>query len=95
MKTIILDLTGCKTLDELHERIRIAFDFPDYYGANWSAFWDLMWSECSASHIVVIGEQVMPEELKRHIQKLNEILQRTVDFRSKNKLDSLSFELQN
>ena len=40
MKIIELDLTGCKTLGELHERIRVAFDFPEWYGKNWSAFWD-------------------------------------------------------
>ena len=34
MKTIELDLTGCKYLSEIHERIRIAFDFPEWYGAN-------------------------------------------------------------
>ena len=38
-KVITLDLTGCKYLGELHERIRAAFDFPEWYGANWDAFW--------------------------------------------------------
>lgn len=28
-KIITLDLTGCKYLGEIHERIRIAFDFPE------------------------------------------------------------------
>lgn len=28
LKTIPLDLTDCKSLGEVHERIRIAFDFP-------------------------------------------------------------------
>lgn len=32
---IELDLTGVKTLNELHEKIRIAFDFPGWYGKNW------------------------------------------------------------
>ena len=32
---IELDLTGVKTLNELHEKIRIAFDFPEWYGKNW------------------------------------------------------------
>ena len=47
-KTIVLDLTDCKSLGELHERIRVAFKFPKWYGANWSAFWDLLWSDCDA-----------------------------------------------
>ncbi len=41
-KIITLDLTDCKYLGELHERIRVAFDFPEWYGANWDAFWDLL-----------------------------------------------------
>ena len=41
-KIITLDLTDCKYLGELHERIKVAFDFPEWYGANLSAFDDLM-----------------------------------------------------
>ena len=51
MKIIELDLTGCKYLAEIHERIRVAFDFPEWYGKNWSAFWDLLWSECDADKV--------------------------------------------
>ena len=38
IKEINLDFTGVKTLWELHERIRVAFDFPEWYGKNWDAF---------------------------------------------------------
>lgn len=27
--TIILDLTGCKYIDEIHQRIKNAFHFPE------------------------------------------------------------------
>ena len=62
-KVITLDLTGCKYLGELHERIRVAFDFPEWYGANLDAFWDLLWSECDADEVVLIGVNTMPDEL--------------------------------
>lgn len=39
-KCVILDLTDCRYLGELHRRIKVAFDFPDYYGENWDAFYD-------------------------------------------------------
>ncbi len=42
IKEITLDFTGVKTLWELHERIRVAFDFPEWYGKNRDAFWDLL-----------------------------------------------------
>ena len=32
MKIIELDLTGCNHLAEVHERIRVAFRFPEWYG---------------------------------------------------------------
>lgn len=31
-KKAALDLTGCNRLGELHQRIKEAFDFPDFYG---------------------------------------------------------------
>ena len=56
MKGIQLDLTGCKGYYELHERIRQAFNFPNFYGHNWRAFWDLLWSECDADRVEMTGE---------------------------------------
>lgn len=36
----ILDFSGVKTWVDIHAIIEKEFDFPDYYGANWDAFWD-------------------------------------------------------
>ena len=77
-KIITLDLTGCKYLGELHERIRTAFDFPEYYGANWDAFWDLLWSECDADEVVIVGEQTMPNEFNNHLKAMHEMLDELV-----------------
>ena len=38
MKTVILDLSGCKSLWDIHERIRVAFHFPDWYGTTGMLF---------------------------------------------------------
>ncbi len=76
MKIIELDLTDCKYLGEIHERIRIAFNFPEWYGANWSAFWDLLWSECDADKVIIKGENSLPNNFKDAINKMNEILER-------------------
>lgn len=75
-RIITLDLTGCKYLGELHERIRVAFDFPEWYGQNWSAFWDLLTTECDADKVEIIGEQTLSKEFDFHIRKMHEILQR-------------------
>lgn len=36
----IIDFTDVKYYGEVHQIIKEAFDFPDYYGENWDAFWD-------------------------------------------------------
>ena len=82
-KVITLDLTGCKYLGELHERIRVAFDFSEWYGANLDAFWDLLWSECDAEELAIIGVNTMPEELIEYMSEIYVILDRKVDERKK------------
>ena len=74
-KIITLDLTGCKYLGEIHQRIKKAFDFPDFYGENWDAFWDLLRTECDADKIVIIGEETVSKELLPSMEMINEILQ--------------------
>ena len=77
-KTIILDLTGCKYLGELHERIRVAFDFPEWYGANWNAFWDFLWSECDSDEVVIIGEKTIPKEFNDQLNIMHKVLDKLV-----------------
>ena len=36
----ILDFTNIQYYGDVHQIIKEAFDFPDYYGENWDAFWD-------------------------------------------------------
>ena len=73
-KIITLDLTDCKYLGELHERIRVAFDFPEWYGANWDAFWDLLWSECDADEVKITGEKSLPDKLSSEIDIMHKML---------------------
>ena len=82
-KIVTLDLTGCKYLGEIHQRIKKAFDFPDFYGENWSAFWDLLRSECDSTLIIVLGIKTVPDEYRWHIAKMQEILQRLKKERAK------------
>ena len=82
-KVVTLDLTGCKYLGEVHQRIKQAFGFPDFYGQNWSAFDDLLWSECDADVIIVLGENTLPQELGPSAQMINEILQEFKEYCAK------------
>lgn len=74
-KTVILDLTDCKYLGELHERIRVAFDFPEWYGANWDAFWDLLRSECDAEKLEIAGIETLPKEFDNQIETMKYVLE--------------------
>ena len=62
-------------MGEIHQRIKKAFDFPDFYGENWDAFWDLLRTECDADKIVIIGEETVSKELVPSMEMINEILQ--------------------
>ena len=95
MKIIELDLTECKYLFDIHERIRIAFNFPEWYGNNWSAFWDLLRSECDADKVVIKGINGLSNEFDWHLKKLFEILERNIIFRQKLSLDPFSYEIIN
>lgn len=83
MKTIELDLTGCKYLSDIHERIRIAFDFPEWYGANWDAFWDLLRSECDSDKLIIKGTNTLTKEFDEHIAIFKETLDEYITFRDK------------
>ncbi len=75
-KIITLDLTDCKYLGELHERIRVAFDFPEWYGANWDAFWDFLRSESDADEVIIIGSDTLPASFENEKEKMEIVLKR-------------------
>ena len=93
MKIIELDLTGCKYAYDIHKRIQVAFEFPEWYGKNWDAFWDLLWSECDADKVIVKGEKSLPDELDKAISIMHELLEDNVKFRSNNNLEPFSYEI--
>lgn len=71
-----LDLTGCKYLGELHQRIKEAFDFPDYYGENWHAFRDSFITVGIPQKIVIHGENTIPKSLQSNITQMHKELDR-------------------
>ena len=82
-KIVTLDLTGCKYFGEIHQRIKKAFDFPDFYGENWDAFWDLLRSECDADKVVIMGEETVSNELVPSVRMINEILHELKEHRKR------------
>lgn len=74
---IHLDFTDCKYPLELHERIRTAFSFPEWYGCNWDAFYDLLSTNVAENHVIVTGLYALPDSLHSTIPYIIRILEDT------------------
>lgn len=70
----LLDLTGCNTLGEIHQRIKEAFFFPDHYGENWDAFLDAFRTVGVPNKIIIKGESSIPQKLVPYLNEMHETL---------------------
>ena len=70
MKRAVLDFSGCQYLNELHERIQVALEFPDYYGKNLDAFWDCINRDCDIDFVTIKGCADIAAELKSTVEKI-------------------------
>ena len=74
MKKIVLDFTNC---NDMHKLLKEIFEFPDYYGENWSAFWDCLRDFYDSPSIVEIyGLYKLPKEFDEDIEIMLRILDR-------------------
>ena len=80
-KKYTLDFTNVKYFLEVHYIIKTSLDFPDYYGCNWSAFWDCL-SDMRGEpiHIEIIGLDVIEKKFDNTANKMIEILARFKHF---------------
>ena len=80
-KIYTIDFTSVKYYLEVHQIIKEALCFPDYYGCNWSAFWDCLTEmEGDSIHIVIIGIDVIREKFDGTADKIIEIMKRFKNF---------------
>lgn len=75
MKKAIINLTGCKYVYELHQRIQDALDFPDYYGKNLDAFWDCINRECDIDFVTIIGSDSVSDDIKPIMKKIFDLFE--------------------
>ena len=71
-----IDLTGCQSYLELHERIRVALELPEWYGKNWSAFWDVIARMSPIEDITVKGIGQANPKIQPHIEKMLYLLEK-------------------
>ena len=71
----VVDFTNVKYYLEMHAVIKKSLDFPDYYGRNWSAFWDCL-SDMRGDpvHIEIIGIEVIERKFGDAAEKMIGIL---------------------
>ena len=74
-KTVIVDLSPCKHVGMIQPIIKKAFDFPDGYGHNWSAFRDFLFWEYPVTKVVVTGAGALPPIFKRDLDIFRKILE--------------------
>ena len=72
----ILDFSGVKTWIDIHAIIEKEFDFPNYYGANWDAFWDCItdFIDSRGLDLKIIGLDKIYSEFKEDVDILVELL---------------------
>ena len=71
---IVLELSECNYIGEIHQRIKETFDFPDYYGENWHAFKDAFITVGVPDKIEIKEVNSIPARLKGEIDKMLESL---------------------
>ena len=76
MITKTIDLTNCKYLMDVHEKIKNDLELDEGYGRNWSAFWDEINRNIKCDFIIVKGAETVSKDLKGSVEKMREILER-------------------
>lgn len=71
-----IDLTECRYLMELHERIKIGLHLDEGYGRNLDAFWDEINRNIKCNYITVKGSKTVSKDLMGTVEKMREILER-------------------
>ena len=76
-KKYIVDFTEVKNYWEVHAVLKESLDFPDYYGCNWSAFWDCL-TDMYGDYmcIEIIGLENIRKKFDGFADKMIEILKR-------------------
>ena len=85
-----IDFTNVKYYLEMHGVIWYALAFPDYYGCNWSAFWDCLTDMYGEPiHIEIIGLEVIERKFGDYASKLMEVFRDLKHYRDDKYIDEI------
>ena len=90
----ILDFANVKTWIDIHAIIAKEFDFPDYYGCNWSAFWDCLTDMVGRPvHIEIIGLNVIEQKFGDEAKIMVDILKEFKHYRNDKYAKDIKIEI--
>lgn len=73
MKTISIDFSEIKDTTEVHSLLKEKFQFPEWYGENLDALWDMLTWYIEPCVVEFRGFETVSEDIKLYIQKVLDI----------------------
>jgi len=71
-----LDLAGVSTKQALHDLFKDQLGFPEWYGANWDAFWDCIIAIVNMpEQLVLLNWQLFAQACPKDMSILQQIVQ--------------------
>ena len=90
----ILDFRNIQYYGDVHKIIKEAFDFPDYYGENWSAFWDCLTDMVGRPiYVQIFGLDRFQKDFPDSCAKMLEILERLRHWHNDRYINDISIEI--
>ena len=90
----VIDFSRVNYYLEMHQIIKEALDFPDYYGCNWDAFWDCLTDMYGEPiHIEIIGLDVIERKFGDDAEIMITILKRFKHFNDDLFSNSIKIEI--
>ena len=84
MNEIIIDLREVNTKQEFHKLLSSKLGFPDWYGNNWDAFWDMITDTeivTMPNRLTLLGFKELSEKMPKDAKIFRECF---IDLKQKN-----------
>ena len=89
MKTVKLDFSQCQSQGDIHEYLKKVFAFPDYYGRNLDALFDMLGDISEDTELVFMEDEdgtccetvvaedmlVRSEEMERYLKNVRRVME--------------------